>query len=207
MAPHRTPQGVRRGAEPHTRGRVCSPCRGAGFTLVELLLVMLLLAVVLAYAAPSLSRFTNRRTLEDEAARLLALIRYAQTEAVTSGWPETVWLDPQEGCYGLEPPPGQSADRAEAEDRFTDHRLPRHLRLTTVDSPAGGGEPRPRMVFHPDGTLGEGAPEMLILEDTRADERLYVVRSENELTYEILTPRAYAMRLEQRSRAAAPPLP
>ena len=47
-----------------------------GFTLVELIIVMTLLAIVAALSVPSLSRSMRQRNLDEEATRLLALTEY-----------------------------------------------------------------------------------------------------------------------------------
>jgi type IV fimbrial biogenesis protein FimT len=75
--------------------------RPPGFTLIELILVMALLTIVIAVAAPTLSRFFRGRTLESEAARFLALTRHGQSRAVAEGVPMVLWLDPAEGAYYL----------------------------------------------------------------------------------------------------------
>lgn len=74
----------------------------AGFTLVEFILVMGLLAAVMAVAAPSLSRFFRNRSLAGEAGRLLALTEFARGEAVSQGMPAVVWVLPETGRYGME---------------------------------------------------------------------------------------------------------
>lgn len=165
-----------------------------GFTLVELVLVMLLLAVVLAFAAPSLSRFTTQRTLEDETNRFLSLIRFARSEATSVGMPMMLWIDPQAQRYGMEPLTGYPP----REDRLFDHELHRDITLLVDESPFSPGGVI-RLVFMPDGTLGDDTPITVVLED-KDENHLYVTRSENGLTYEILRPNDYALRREQELR-------
>ena len=50
----------------------------SAFTLVELIIVMALLAVVVAVAAPTLGRSMRERNLADEMARLLSATEYAR---------------------------------------------------------------------------------------------------------------------------------
>src|ERR1035437_345651 len=76
--------------------------RGHGFTLVELILVMALLVVVLAMAAPSLSHFFRGRNLDLEARRFLSLTRYGQSRSVSESVPMVLWIDAERGKYGLE---------------------------------------------------------------------------------------------------------
>ena len=72
------------------------------FTLIELLLVLSLLAVVIAVESPTLARFFRGRNLDAEAQRFLALTRYGQNRAVAEGIPMVLWMDAENGQYGLE---------------------------------------------------------------------------------------------------------
>lgn len=56
-----------------------------GFTLLELILVMVILSTVLAMAAPSLRGFFGSRKTHDEASRLLALTQFARSQAISEG--------------------------------------------------------------------------------------------------------------------------
>lgn len=57
--------------------------RHSGFTLLELVLVMLIASVALAVAAPSLRSWRNGNTLRNSAEDLLTLTRYARTQSIT----------------------------------------------------------------------------------------------------------------------------
>src|SRR5580765_5309710 len=72
------------------------------FTLIELILVMAMLMIVLAVAAPSLSNFFRGRTLDSEARRFISLARYGQSRAVAEAAPMDLWIDTRQGAYGLE---------------------------------------------------------------------------------------------------------
>jgi len=82
-----------------SRGRKFAFSRG--FTLIEIILVLAVLATVLAVSAPSLGRFFRGRSLDSEAHRLLALTRHAQDRAVSEGIPMILWLDLDARRYGL----------------------------------------------------------------------------------------------------------
>jgi len=84
--------------------------RGDAFTLVELILVMALLATLLAFSAPSLSRSMRDRHLKEHALRFLALIEYGREEAISQGVPMVVWIDPGTHRFGVEPKPGFPGD-------------------------------------------------------------------------------------------------
>lgn len=81
----------------------------AAFTLIELIVVMAVLATVLAIVVPSLSRSFKQRHLGQEADRLLALIEYARDEAVSQGTPMVVWIDSDQGSFGLDAATGYTA--------------------------------------------------------------------------------------------------
>jgi len=77
--------------------------KAMGFTLLELIVVMAMLAAVMAISTPALSRFVKGRTLEEEARRFLALTRYARSEAISRSVLMELWIDPEHGLYGLSP--------------------------------------------------------------------------------------------------------
>ena len=54
-----------------------------GFTLLELILVLVLISTVLAMVAPSLRAFAGSRPVAEAAARLVALTDYARSRAVS----------------------------------------------------------------------------------------------------------------------------
>ena len=152
-----------------------------GFTLIELILVMALLTIVISLTAPRLSRFFHGRTLDSEARRLLALTRSGQNRAVSEGLPMDLWVDAEQGTFGLEAEPSYETSDPKAVD-FT---LDSGLRLEVVNQTAvarantmNPGQqasiasvPRVNLVhaslptirFLPDGSLGERSPQMLRL--------------------------------------------
>src|SRR6185295_17263880 len=72
------------------------------FTLIELMLVMAMLLIVLAVSFPSLRGFFRGRNLDNEARRFLALTRYAHNRAVSEGYPMVLWIDANQGTYGMQ---------------------------------------------------------------------------------------------------------
>jgi prepilin-type N-terminal cleavage/methylation domain-containing protein len=55
-----------------------------GFTLIELILVMIILTTVLAIASPTLKGFFSSRKINDAAEQIIAITRYARTNAIYS---------------------------------------------------------------------------------------------------------------------------
>jgi type II secretion system protein H len=72
-----------------------------GFTLLELILVMVIISTVLAMAAPSLRGFFSSRKIHDAAANILTLIRYARTQAITEGQTYRLNFDYEKSVYWL----------------------------------------------------------------------------------------------------------
>jgi type II secretion system protein H len=71
------------------------------FTLIELVVVMVLLGIVAALAAPHMAAFFRARVLNSEARRLVAMIHFAQSRAVAEGIPVVLWIDPKQSSFGL----------------------------------------------------------------------------------------------------------
>ena len=78
-----------------------SASRGGGFTLLELILVLVLISTVLALAAPSLRGFAQGRKVHDAAAHMLAVARMASAQAVAEARVYRLNFDADEGAYWL----------------------------------------------------------------------------------------------------------
>jgi len=168
--------------------------RTRAFTMIELILVMALLSIVAAMAAPSLSNFFKGRALDSEARRFMTLTRYAQSRAVTEGVPMLLWVDAEEGTYGLEMEPGYD-DRND--DKAVQYPLAKTL---AIEVPAGanqgvgqaqrakltGGANLPIIRFQTDGFITPGSPDWVIIKEGE-NNKVAIVQSRNKLCYEIST--------------------
>ena len=127
----------------------------AGFTLVELILVMVLLATLLAFVAPTLSRSMRSRTLDGEAERLLALTEYGRSEAASLGVPTVVWIDTASRSYGVDAKKGYPADGL----RRKEYTLHPDVSFDTLDNTQPGQDGHGVNVaeYAPDGTLDQTA--------------------------------------------------
>ncbi len=109
--------------------------RSGGFTLLELILVMLIVAVVMAMAAPSLGLFTGARPLTDTAALIVALADHARTQAVTEGRLYRLNIDAESGRVWVTAQEG--AEFAPLRTDFgREFRLPEGTRLAWPTPPA-----------------------------------------------------------------------
>lgn len=75
--------------------------RRRAFTLFELVLVMLILAVVMAMVAPKLGGIAKGRKTGDTATQVVALAYYARSEAITEGRTYRLNVEPRNGTYWL----------------------------------------------------------------------------------------------------------
>ena len=176
----------------------------SAFTLIELILVMALLTVVISLTAPRLSRFFHGRTLDSEARRLLALTRSGQSRAVSEGVPMDLWVDTEQGTFGLEAEPSYETSDPKAVDFELDSGLQLEVVAKTVVAAAntvtmGRNQQAsitsalrvnlvhaslPTIRFLPDGSVGEASPQKLHLTSTDGGS-LWLAQSRDGLTYEI----------------------
>jgi type II secretion system protein H len=93
MARRRKPRAARR--------RRAKTSRSAGFTLIEILAVVAILALVAAFVVPNLGGF-RRRALRNEARQIAAQLELARQRAVVTGVPHRLWLELDQAEYRLE---------------------------------------------------------------------------------------------------------
>jgi type II secretion system protein H len=162
----------------------------AGFTLLELIVVMSMLTVVIALAAPSLSGFFRSRTLDSEARRVLSVIRLGQTRAASEGVPMVFWVDPEMRRYGLREADGYSErDLKEIEFQMNQDLNFELLSTPRFEEPRQNEQSLPKNVstirFLPDGTFSESSLPAILLVRTNI-ETLIITQTMNRLSYEIL---------------------
>jgi type II secretion system protein H len=172
--------------------------RNKGFTLIELMVVMTLLAIVISISVPSLSSFFRGRTLDGEARRLLALTHAGQSRAVSEGVPMVLWVDVAQRAYGLEEEPGYTDRDPKARDFTVDRELQIQVPNVANTLPtgtrrmqaanAGMNNPHrnlPQVRFMPDGTVDEGSPSVIMLMDRGGSALWLTLARTNRMNYEI----------------------
>ena len=71
----------------------------AGFTLIEMIVVLIVVAVTAGLTAPAMMRMTGTAADASDAAPLTALLRGARRQAIEGGSVVTVLLDPEGARY------------------------------------------------------------------------------------------------------------
>jgi type II secretion system protein H len=162
-----------------------------GFTLFELIVVMLLLAIVAMFVTPKMSSFIRGRSLNFEARRMLSLTHHAQSRAVAEGRPVLLWFNPANSTYGVELQGGYAAGDDEIERFSTDPGIT--FSASTNETPPvseledeklGLPEGLPVIRFNPDGFFDEVSVRRILLQ--QGDERaIELVQKQDLLGYEI----------------------
>jgi type II secretion system protein H len=168
-----------------------SPHCRRGFTLVELIVVMVLLLIVASLVAPRMSSFFRGRALSSEARRMLSLINFGQSHAVATGVPVVLWIDTQKSTYGLE----VQESHAAADDRSIVYTAEPSLTFETPfaserpvseadDESLGLPDNLPSIRFNPDGFFDEVSVARIVIRQG-AEAALEIVPTANRLGYEI----------------------
>jgi type II secretion system protein H len=130
----------------------------SGFTLLELVLVLAIIATALLAVAPSLSGVVHGRKPEEVARRFVALTRYARSQAVTEGVTYQVCIDARgrKWWLGIEDDDAQSATAVDPADTPFGkvYSLPDGVALQT-DLPATNGQQT--LTFDPTGRSDVGS--------------------------------------------------
>lgn len=121
--------------------RALAPRRPAegGFTLLELLVTLLVLALALGLTAPMLNRSTEAVRARAEIAGFSAVLRHARERAITSGTPHAVVIDPDAHRVDVRAggPDGEIRHTRTLPDRVTVQASPPPA-LTVRFEPQGG---------------------------------------------------------------------
>lgn len=154
-----------------------SQSRAKAFTLLELVVVMTLLSVVLAIAAPRLAGFMSGRDFREEARRILSLVRHGQSEAISRGQRVEVWFKPETGEYGAR------TDAVESDENPLAIQFTCREGLTLgIDPDALDDEGEATIVFWPDGTVdSEAVDRVELIENQKAT--MALVRPETGTGY------------------------
>ena len=123
------------------------------FTLIELILVLMLIAVLTTLATPALRGFARRAALDDTAASLLALTQQAQTRAVHEAAPYRIVFSVDERRAWLE----HIGDEGyEAVDTSVVEPVTWGASVTIISDVAQDGDGQFVIAFEPTGLVSPG---------------------------------------------------
>jgi type II secretion system protein H len=158
-----------------------SSANAGGFTLVELILVMLVMVVVTALAAPRLANSIRDRHLRHEALQFLALIEQGRAEAISQGVPMILTLDANAGSYGIEPKAGFTASASGTQT----YQLNPDVHFEGVTQMQGVSSQTTNIEFAPDGVPDSSSIYSVRLAD-RFGNHMTIERTDDNWAYEIL---------------------
>jgi type II secretion system protein H len=152
-----------------------------GFTLVELILVMLVMVTVTAIAAPMLSRSFRDRHLHHEALQFLALTEQARAEAISQGVPMILTVDAAAGNYGVDAKAGFTASPSGTRT----YQLNPDVHFEAVTQMQGVTSGTTNIEFAPDGVPDTASIYSVRLAD-RFGGHMTIERTDDNWAYEIL---------------------
>ncbi|MDA7086936.1 GspH/FimT family pseudopilin [Pseudomonas sp. SA3-5] len=132
--------------------------RARGFTLLELLVVLVIASLAISLVGPAFQRILPGLTLEAESRKLVALLRHARSQAILTGTRLAISQDPDSGGLLLS-------------DREQPYILPQQFSLTLTGG-AGPGDPltgAAQILFYPRGDSSGGSLS-LSLEQGRSED-------------------------------------
>lgn len=161
-----------------------------GFTLLELILVMVLLTGVMAVVAPSLTGFFRSAALDEEGRRVVSIIEMTRREAIANGFPTQLWLDAEKGLYGMRELQGVQADVLPGVDEMKPlgkriYRMPSEL-VMELNNTSLFASTIASIIYHPDGQLDVNSLSGFFIKNKRKeDQKIQITRSFNGLRFEI----------------------
>ncbi len=72
-----------------------------GFTLIELICLVMLLGIIIAIAAPALADFGQKRSLDLAARAMVIDIRKTRQKAITTGWSQLIEMRTNHDDYNI----------------------------------------------------------------------------------------------------------
>jgi general secretion pathway protein H len=149
-----------------------------GFTLFELLVVLILISLIMSFVGPRLFKSLNRRNIESTARQIAASLRYARSGAVSEKLPYRALFDMDANRLTIEryAPPAEDASEPEAES----HEKTKVFTLTSgIRFNKGisfGGETVENgifeMIFYPAG--GTSGGEIFLMDEEKRTFRIVV---------------------------------
>ena len=119
-----------------------------GFTLIELVLVMLVITIAVGVAVPELRGWSHGARMRDTVDQILTLARLARTEAISTAQVHRLTIDGSGRCYVSKQDGEQFVELGEGRDATLE--APDGVKLQMTDLQGG---PRGFVEFYPNGRM------------------------------------------------------
>ena len=143
--------------------------KNKGFSLVEMIVVLVLIGVSISLLAPSLSRFSKGIELKATVKKISAILRYCRSEAINKGRVYQVFFDSESREVKVQPM--APSEEKEGEAKNADKGFPKiysvpagvNLKEVKTESPESSSD-LPTIEFYPNGS-SNGGTILLDMED------------------------------------------
>lgn len=165
----------------------------AGFTLVELILVMTIMIVVVGIVFPSLKGFFHGRNLSNETQQFLSLTRYGRSRAIAEGVPVELWINPARQSYGLQGVSGYT----ETDTRAESYNVDKTVRITfspptslltrsNVWTPKSASRGALTLIrFQPDGFISDTSPQNIFFTQGDTGNQMWLAENSTHIQYDL----------------------
>jgi general secretion pathway protein H len=117
-----------------------------GFTLIELVIVLMIIALTISLAAPSLGGWSTGAKMRNACDDFLATLRLARGQAIVGVCEQIVTIDPSNGTYAIQTRNGEMVEPAPG-PWGTPMSVPTGFTIDLLSGGQGGTS----IVFYPDG--------------------------------------------------------
>ncbi|MFH1756610.1 MAG: GspH/FimT family pseudopilin [Pseudomonadota bacterium] len=134
-----------------------------GFTLIEMVIVLILIGLSISLVAPSLSRISKTIELRAAVKKVSAILRYYRSEAVQTGKIQQVLFDPDLREVRIYPidiniPEGEKEKREERQEPLRKFPLPEGIQMKELNFPVSQhSADSPTIEFYPNGGSNGGS--------------------------------------------------
>lgn len=150
--------------------------------MIELIVVLGLLAAILGITAPTLGRFFGGRAITEETRRFVALTQHGSNQAINEGVPMVLWIEEQQGEYGLRPESGYPTNRFNSFRYQVHDDLSLEVEATTLNQL--NTTKTPSILFLPDGSISENSLYSIVIKDRREGQQR-IAQTYNRLGFEV----------------------
>jgi general secretion pathway protein H len=135
--------------------------KSRGFSLIELMIVLILISLSISLVAPSLSRFSKNIELKAAAKKISAILRYYRNEAVHRGRVQQVLFDAnarEVRIQAVAEEKGMGEEETPSRSEAPKYPLPAGIQIKEIKIPASQYPTEfPTIEFYPDGGSNGGS--------------------------------------------------